>query len=55
MDEKGYYDIKDRMRDRTIAGASIGSPGNRGGAVYASDREEAAALGVPIPFRGETV
>lgn len=56
MDEDGYYYIMDRMKDMIIAGGFNIFPREIEEVLFEHpDIEEAAVLGLPDPYRGETV
>lgn len=56
MDEEGFFYIMDRMKDMIIAGGYNIFPREIEEVLFEHPEiEEAAALGVPDPYRGETV
>jgi long-chain acyl-CoA synthetase len=56
LDEKGYVFIVDRLKDMIIAGGYNIYPANVESAVYSHPAiAEAIVIGVPDPYRGETV
>ncbi|MBU9710945.1 AMP-binding protein [Evansella tamaricis] len=56
MDEKGYFYIVDRKKDMIIAGGFNIYPREIEEVLYENDAiQEAVAIGIPDPYRGETV